>query len=103
MKAIALILFASAALIGCEDNESAKQCGPGQELIDLDGDAVCLDDVHDAFYGGSTQVHTYTGISTPSGCSNKGTNHCVPGNGHSYGYKQGTMSQRNNWCEFKCN
>jgi hypothetical protein len=102
VKAILLIL-ASAALVGCESSESTKQCAPGQELIDLDGESVCADDVHDVFYGGTTQVHTYTGISTFSGCQTRGNAHCVPANSHSYGYKQGTMSQWGNWCEFKCN
>ena len=94
------VFVASALLVGCANDTSTTKCGPGQELVDLDGEQVCADAIHDVWGGGSTSVHNTT-CTGSTNCSTRANNHC---SGHGCGYMQGTLYAQygGTACSYRC-
>ncbi len=102
MKTV-IAFLACALLVGCESGEAPTECAPGQERIDLDGEAVCADGVHDVWVGGTTTLHSRACSSCGEvKCENLANGHCVSANSHGTGYSYGTMSWTSSNCYFKC-
>jgi hypothetical protein len=98
------VFVASALLVGCaNDTSSTTSCGPGQELVDLDGEQVCADAVHDVWGGGSTSQH-YGTCTGSTNCATRANNHCGTHSG-GCGYTYGTLYAQygGTTCSYKCN
>jgi hypothetical protein len=110
-----MIAAAMALLVGCSNDETqAPQCGAGQELTDLDGEKVCVDQVSDVFETWST-IHLRNATSATS-CQNTAGSHCSGTHGmgvdcgcFGVGYSAthcnngGTFSCNSTYnCKFKC-
>src|SRR5688572_12867499 len=108
MRTTGFVFLATSLLMGCGNEQAAPQCGPNQEVIDLDGEKLCADEVHDMWGGGSTVWHLtsgsqFTGNADPNSnkCGTTASNHCSnhPGG---WTYDQGTMTSASSYCRYQC-
>jgi hypothetical protein len=111
MNAIRFLLIGALG-VGCAIDESAQtaepECGPGQEVIELDGETVCADEVHDLWSDSRYAQHsfynaTYYSWSAPLiYCQGDANYHCQNTHAPSGGYKHGTLSSGGGVCKFYC-
>jgi hypothetical protein len=95
------IFVASALLVGCANDTSTTKCLPGQELVDLDGEQVCADAVHDVWGGGTTSLHVGSCTSSTN-CGTRANNHCSTHGGCGYTYGTLYAEPGGTTCSYKC-